>query len=372
MLQMGYDQSSGGRGPLEGYLYYYLNEPHILGSSDTMRVALAPVYLDSELGIHAALGPKTDLGLGLAGGGFADSYDEIRRGIYLRGESFNGDGATASVGVYHAFPKIGPVPLEGILRARAHYMAFSANSTTEPSFTTPRDQVEIIHRAGLRLGGVEPTMLPKMAAELSIWNEGRYRTVPGTYGYGGVDRTLQADTQLFWARALLVFNKPESANRFIIGLTAGESVHPDRLSAYRLGGVMPAISEYPLVLPGYYWQEVSARAFGLLGGTYIIPLSADRKTWTALPMASTALVNYAPGLDQKGHTQTGVGMGLSYLSHSRAWKILGGYGYGIDAIREGGRGGQMVGLLVQFDFQRAEVPFFHPIDPQEGLQHLLQ
>jgi len=210
-----------------------------------------------------------------------------------------------------------------------------------------------------------------MAGEISVWNEGHYRTEPGTYGYGG-DRRLESESQLFWARALLVYNKPESASRFIVGLTGGESIHPDRFSAYRLGGVQPQMSEFPLVLPGYYYQEISARAFVLLGGTYIFPLSADKKTWTALPMASTALVNYAPGEDQKGNTHTGVGMGLSYLSPSHAWKVLGGYGYGVDAIRASGRGGQTVGLMVQFDFQRTDVPFFHPVDPDTGLQHLLQ
>ena len=46
---------------------------------------VAPVYLDSELGFVGGLGPNTDFAIGLAGGGFADSYNEIRGGTYYPG-----------------------------------------------------------------------------------------------------------------------------------------------------------------------------------------------------------------------------------------------------------------------------------------------
>ena len=36
----------------------------------TWRLALAPVYIDSELGFVHGLGPNTDYAIGLAGGGF--------------------------------------------------------------------------------------------------------------------------------------------------------------------------------------------------------------------------------------------------------------------------------------------------------------
>jgi hypothetical protein len=263
------------------------------------------------------------------------------------------------------------MPLEGVLRGQVHYVAFSGNKGTEPGFVTPRDQAEFTHRAGLRLGGMEPSLLPTLAAELSFWHEGRYRSVPGPYGYGG-DRSVEAQSQLFWARALLVYNKPESQSRFILGLTGGDSVHADRFSAYRLGGVLTMTSEFPLVLPGYYDQELRARRFALLGGAYIVPLSADKRTWTAQATAATALVDYIPGLEQKGKTHTGLGTGLSYLSHSRAWQVIGNYGYGVDAIRAGRRGGQTFSLMVQFDFQRSDVPFFHPAYSTRALPRFLR
>ena len=131
-------------------------------------------------------------------------------------------------------------------------------------------------------------------------------------------------------------------------------------------------AEFPLSLPGYYYDEISARRYALLGGSYIVPLSRDRKTWTASLTASTALVEYAPGFEQRGRTHTGVGAGAAYLSHSKAWQVLAAYGYGINAARGHGNGGHTVGLLVQFDFQRGPVPFFHPADPNRGLHHILR
>src|SRR4051812_4208581 len=91
LLQFGYNQPMEGRGPLAGYAFYYLNLPQFLKTNLTLRLAIAPVYLDSELGISHVF-PNTDIGLGIHGGGFADSYSEIRRGDFLKSESFTGHG----------------------------------------------------------------------------------------------------------------------------------------------------------------------------------------------------------------------------------------------------------------------------------------
>ena len=56
---------------MSGYLYYYHNHP-FADKIRTLRLAVAPVYLDSEYGIKGGLGGATDLGIGLSGGGFAD------------------------------------------------------------------------------------------------------------------------------------------------------------------------------------------------------------------------------------------------------------------------------------------------------------
>jgi hypothetical protein len=104
LIQMGYNQPLEGRGPLAAYGFYYRNQPQFLKHTNlTLRLAVAPVYLDSELGIGQAISPQTDLGIGLSGGGFADSYSEVRRGKYEREESFLGHGGEISSSVYHLF-----------------------------------------------------------------------------------------------------------------------------------------------------------------------------------------------------------------------------------------------------------------------------
>ena len=80
LVQLGYNQAMEGHAPFAGYAYYYHNQPDFLRTNLTLRLAIAPVYLDSELGFVNGLGPQTDFAIGLAGGGFADGYNEIRGG----------------------------------------------------------------------------------------------------------------------------------------------------------------------------------------------------------------------------------------------------------------------------------------------------
>ena len=85
---------------------------------------MAPVYLDSELGFVQGLGPNTDFGLGLAGGGFADSYNEIDGGTYYPSQSFDGNGGEISASVYHLFNPGDLIPLNLVLRGTAHYSTY--------------------------------------------------------------------------------------------------------------------------------------------------------------------------------------------------------------------------------------------------------
>ena len=78
LLQLGYNQPLEGHAPFAGYAFFYHNQPDFLRTNLTLRLAVAPVYLDSELGFVGGLGPNTDLGVGVAGGGFSDNYYEIR------------------------------------------------------------------------------------------------------------------------------------------------------------------------------------------------------------------------------------------------------------------------------------------------------
>ena len=178
LIQFGYNQPAEGRAPIAGYAFYYHNDPDFLHTNLTLRLAVAPTYLDSELGFGHALGPETDLALGVAGGGFADSYNEIRGGKWIEDESFDGHGGEVSASLYHRFNPNQRIPLNLVLRGAAHYSVFARNDTAA-NFQLPDDGADLSIRTGLRYGGIEPTLFPELAMEVSVWYEGQFRTDSG-------------------------------------------------------------------------------------------------------------------------------------------------------------------------------------------------
>ena len=231
-----------------------------------------------------------------------------------------------------------------------------------PNFQLPDDHGTFAVRTGLRWGGVEPTLFPPLAMELSVWYEGQYRTASGAYGFNGDVNSIQ-QSHLFWGDAALAYTLPKSQQNFYVRLTAGTSIDADRFSAYRLGGFLPLISEFPLSLPGYYYQEISARQFALLNANYLLPLDV-KKRWDLDLNASTAWVDYLPGEEQPGNWLSGVGGGILFHSPSDRVKVLATYAYGIDAIRSHGRGANSFGLLFQWDLGHEPTPAFKVLQPQ--------
>lgn len=349
LFQLGYNQSFQGLGPVAAYAYYYLNLPDWPREGQTLRLAVAPVYVDSELAFREALGPQTHLAFGAAGGGFADSHSEVRGGRFLKEESFTGHGGELSTSVYHLFNPGAQIPLSGVLRAGFHYSEYEETSRTAAGFALPADTGSLRTRAGLRWGGREPLLAPNAAMELSAWYAGDVRLDGGRYGFAA-DRKLEPQTHQVWARALLAYTLPERGDAFAVNLTAGTSFNSDRLSGYRLGSSLPMSAEFPLSIPGYYYQEITARQFVLVGGQYTVPLDA-RKRWNVTGYAATAVVDYVSGMAQPGDWHTGVGGGLGYTSANKEWEFTLGYAYGVDAIRTGGRGAHTIGLVAQYDLE---------------------
>jgi hypothetical protein len=361
LVQFGYNQAFQGHTPLAGYAFYYHNQPDFLRTNLNLRLAIAPVYVDSEFGFVNGLGPNTGFGLGLAGGGFADSYNEIHGGTFYPGQSFAGSGVETSASLYHRFNPASRIPLNYILRGSVHYSFYSKNNDTASDFELPNNHAAYNVRTGLRWGGVEPTLFPPLAMELSVWYEGSFRSDPGAYGINH-DYELRPQSQLFWSEAALAYTLPKSQQSFYVRLTTGTSVDADRLSAYRLGGFLPLVSEFPLSLPGYYFQEISARQFVLFNANYLLPLDPG-KHWSLDLNASTAVVDYLPGEGQPGNSLTGVGGGILYHSPSGRLKLMLNYAYGIDAIRAAGRGASSVAVLMQIDLGRLHGEKFNPPQP---------
>ena len=364
LIQLGYDQPFEGRSPLGAYAFYYHNQPDFLRTNLTLRLAVAPVYLDSELGFTGLLGPNTDLGIGLAGGGYADGYSEVRDGKYISAESFDGHGLEVSSSLYHLFNPGDLIPLNFVLRGSTHYSVYVADDTA-PKFVLPSNRTTFNVRTGLRWGGIEPTLFPALAMELSIWYEGEFRSDHAPYGFyrdGSYDRSVEEQSHLFWSRASLAYTLPESQQSFVATLQAGTSVDADRFSAYRIGGFLPLVAEFPLSLPGYYYQEISARQFVLFNANYLLPLDPSKR-WNLNVDAATAVVDYLPGLSQPGNSLSGVGGGILYRAKSDRWKMVVDYGYGINAIRSGGRGASSIDVLLQIDLDKISGSTFHPLQP---------
>ncbi len=355
LIQFGYNQPMEGKAPLAAYAYYYRNDPGFYRTNLTLRIALAPVYVDSELGFVHGLGPQTDFAIGVAGGGFADSYNEIDGGRWIEGQSFDGHGAEISSSIYHLFNPQDEIPLSFVLRGSAHYSMYEANDDTTNGFHLPGDGGIFSVRTGLRYGGIEPTLFPALAMELSAWYEGQFRTDSGGYGVlnnGAYDRHIESSTHLFWATAALVYTLPKSQQSFSLQIIGGTSINPDRLSAYRLGGFLPLSAEYPLSIPGYYYQEVSARQFVLANATYLLPIAPNQR-WNLFLNGATAVVDYFPGTQEPGNWISGVGTGLLYRSPQDRFKIMVTYAYGVDAVRSDGRGASSIGVLMQFNLEKS-------------------
>jgi hypothetical protein len=374
LIEVGYDQPLQGAAPVAAYGYYYNNEPHYPWTNTTLRLALAPVYVDAELGISHALGPNTDLGIGASGGGFADSYFEFLKGKFLPASSFFGNGAGVSGSICHLFNPGDRIPLSGIVRVRDGFSVYERRSDTSSDFMLPSDHSTLSLRTGLRWGGREPLLFPELAMELSAWCEGQYRFDSGPYGYNG-DRDLRSDSEMIWARGLLIYTLPESKQTISATLNGGTCIDPDRFSAYRLGGNLPLSSEFPLEIPGYFYQELSAVSFVNFAGEYSLPLD-PAKQWRVNLVGAVADLDYTPGLEQNGHFNSGAGIGMGCRSKTGTWQVQASYGYGFEAIRSSGRGGQSIGILCQMDLnaRRAASSHLSPDSPSyfQKFVHSLQ
>lgn len=352
LVQVGFEQPLRNDGPTAAYGYYYHNQPGFLDRTNlTLRAAVAPVYVDSELGLRGALGPATDVGLGVAGGGFADTWNEIRAGDFLRGESFTGHGYRVSASVYHQFNPGAVIPIFGFGRAAFQQSFFVEDNATDDAFELPPDYPAAKVRTGIRVGGREPYLRPDMAAEFSLWYEGQWRLDDGRYGLAG-DRELRPNSHAFWGRVLLAYTFDEMDHTFEVSITGGGVLDADRFSAFRLGGSLSQNAEFPLTLPGYFFQEITVDRLMLVRAEYAVPVSASGR-WRLAPYGSAALVEYLPGFEQSGEWHVGVGLAALFRTTDRRWEMGVSGAYGFNAVRnDDERGGIAAGAMVQYNFNR--------------------
>ena len=354
LLHLGFDQSLKNDAPVGAYAFYYWNQPDFKVFNHTLRLVVAPTYLDSELGFREHLGANTDIAIGIAGGGFASSHYEIRGGDYIRDESFIGHGGGANISIYHLFNPGQLIPLQGIVRGSAQFTAYDETDHTASRFKLPDDQGFFFLKTGLRFGGREPLLMPELALEVSAWYEGEFRQDSQRYGFNR-DRRLEASSHKFWMKSQFNYKIESIGHHFSIMLTGGSVLDADRFSAFKIGGFLPFSAEFPLMVPGYFQKELSVENMGVFNVAYSLPL-APARNWTLVSFFGSALVDYAPGFEQPGKWHSGISGILSYKSPYRPWKVGIGYGYGIDAIRSGDRGGHSAGIWLQYNFGPRKKP----------------
>lgn len=347
-LELGVEGPLRGNGPLSGYGFFLWNRPHFIEEDWYWRVIFAPTYLTSELVRDRWPADGHAIGLGLAGGFFPYDFDEFREGNHKERESFWGHGGETTFTYYRRLKIAELVPLEGQLRLRPQYVVYQRSWETAPQFRLPVDTAIYSARAGIRVGGEPPELLPDVALEASFWYEVSYRQNAGPYGFPEAPIRVQQTTQRAWARGggIITVTKTHTARVFF---TAGAAHTPDALSSFRLGSALPFRHEFPLVLHGYYVDEVFARRFWLLNASYRFPLWPGSERVRLQLAGDYAQVDYLEGHALPRRTLRGVGAKLTVALTPRTMLIL-GYGYGLDAPRDGRFGGHEANTLIEFKF----------------------
>ena len=143
-----------------------------------------------------------------------------------------------------------------------------------------------------------------------MWYEPSYRVKAGTYGFPERPQELEHFTQKAWARTGGIFTlfQHHTVQGFF---TAGTAENSDALTSFRLGSALPFRSEFPLILHGYYVEEVFARRFWLLNLAYRFPVVPDSERIQLQLSFDYARVDYASGHELPRHGLRGVGIDLS-------------------------------------------------------------
>ncbi len=348
-LEVGVEMPAQGNGPLSPYAFFLWSRPHFPAPDLYARLVVAPTYLESELVRDRILGWSGHaVGLGITGGLFPYGFDDFQRGQYLGRRSFTGSGGEARLSYYPHVELGGGLPLEGQLRLAVGYVGYDKGTDTADGFQLPRETPVYRGRVGIRLGGRPPELLPTLALGVSVWYESSYRQDAEPYGLPTARDALAHFTDRAWGRLDAVAT---IARTHTLSLTAaaGTSNRTDKLSTYRMGSALPFRSEFPLILHGYYSDEVFARRFWLVNAAYRFPLWPGEDRLQLQLSADWARVEFLPGRTLPRSDLRGLGVDLTTRLTPRLSLVL-GFGYGVDAPRHHGFGGEELGAQVEYRF----------------------
>ncbi len=336
-LELGAEAPLRGTGGVSGYAFFLWNRPHLLNEDLYWRLVVAPTFVMSELVRDGWPAAGHALGVGVDAGLFQNDFDEFRNGQHKKRESFDGDGGEGMLTYYRRLTLGDRLPLEGQLRFKPRYVEYERSGDTDSRFRLPADTMLYTARIGVRLGGESPELLPKQALELSLWHEPTVRQVADPYGLPERPQALRSLTQRTWGRVggVIPLGETQVVRLFV---SAGTAEQVDALSSFRLGGALRFRSDFPLVLHGYYPDEILARRFWLANLSYRVPAWPGSQRVQLQLSADYAQVDYLAGHSLPRKQLRGVGLDVPIALTSDITVVL-GYGYGLDAPRGAGFGG---------------------------------
>ncbi len=345
-LELGFEGPLRGNGPVSGYGFFLWNRPHFLDQDLYVRAVVSP-YIFLEAVRDNWPGKGQAVGVNIGGGFFINNFDQIQNGVYRRSDSFQGNGAGASVSYYvHPFKIADRLPVDGQIRLGTEYALYERNGDTNPAYTLPADTFIHSARVGIRFGGVPPDLVRDNSLEFSLWHEAHYRVKAGTHGPPGELKSTDHLTQQSWG--ILSGTTPLWLDHTAsVSMTAGTAGNTDELTCFRLGSALPFRDEFPFILHGYYPHEIFARSFFLLNTSYRLRPVPDFEKLMLKLNWDYALVNYLPDHELRRHSLNGLGIDIIFKPTGKL-TFSAGYGYGVDAPRHGGYGGHEINLLIEW------------------------
>lgn len=333
---------------LSGFGAFWFNENHFPWDNAALRVIFAGIYNDAQLSYFVGGNPHTAIGAGLGGGLLVDGITPYRQGERLSHQEFDGNSVNARVFINQTIPN--PTPLA--MNVRATYAvsgAFYSDANSTQNFNPPDNFLTQQIMAEFRLGGIVPGLTAKRGAELYVAADANYRS--GSNPFGPTGAPFPAHVQYDRLFGSIGGKIPIKATTLTLQTFGGLGEQMDELSAWKLGGNLVNISPFAYTLHGYYTRELFADDFGLANTTFSFPI-ADCHKLTGHLYGDYAIINQLDvntGRTAGWHSYIGVGTGLGF---NALWNtdFLVSYGYGVNAVRNGDRGGHEVGFALEKKF----------------------
>lgn len=343
-LQTGFSVSEGEERP-GGFGFYWFNENHFPWTNTALRVIFAGVLLDAELSCFLPGNTHTAIGVGLGGGAFVDSITPYVKGERLARQEFYGDNANLRLFINHEIPN--PTPLA--LNIRGTYIArgsFYRPTSHTSDFTLPQDFFTQTLLAELRFGAIQPGLTARRGLQLYIAAEANYRS--GFDAFGPDAALFAAHSTYQRLSGSLAAKIPVESTTLFARVGGGLGDGIDQLSAWKLGGNLAGAEPFAYTLHGYYTREIFAEDFCIAN----LSVSQQLTDWRELTLhlyGDYAAARTVPPQDGQWHSFFGVGTGVGFRAF---WDVqmLVNYGYGINAVRNGQRGGHEVGLAIEKKF----------------------